>query len=180
MPAAPTRVAARTSQLRPPPGGVSQKNSRAVGKLDVAPVPERLQQVLLTAKTFEVFQHRLSAGRRILLVEGDGVVKIADNGRAAASGEAADHQGGSRSRTATGSGTPSNILLAKRSDNTAGCATRPTAYGATRILQCRSGWARSSNAWPTPSRLTSPVINGATSMSPSAIARSDSANSSGV
>ncbi|SPM34210.1 Mycobacterium rhizamassiliense ORFan [Mycobacterium rhizamassiliense] len=53
-------------------------------------------------------------------------------------------------------------------------------YGVTRILQCRSGSARSSKAAPTPSRPTSPVIIGAASMSPSASERSDSANSSKV
>jgi hypothetical protein len=52
-------------------------------------------------------------------------------------------------------------------------------YGVTRILQCVSGCARSSNAAPTPSRSTSPVIIGATSMSPSAIARRQSVNSVG-
>lgn len=51
--------------------------------------------------------------------------------------------------------------------------------GITRILQCRSGSAKSSNAAPTPSNPTSPVISGATSIAPSAIARSDMPNSSG-
>lgn len=51
--------------------------------------------------------------------------------------------------------------------------------GVTSILQCRSGSARSSNAAPTSSRPTLPVIIGVTSMSPSAIARSESPNSSG-
>jgi hypothetical protein len=52
-------------------------------------------------------------------------------------------------------------------------------YGVTNILQCRSGSARSLNAAPTSSRPTSPVMTGVTSISPSAIARSDEANSSG-
>ncbi len=52
--------------------------------------------------------------------------------------------------------------------------------GVTRILQCRSGSARSPNAVPTSSRPTSPVMSGLTSMSPSASARSESPNSSGV
>ena len=44
---------------------------------------------MLTAKAFEVFQHCPPAGSRIVVVERDGMVKIADNGWAAASGESA-------------------------------------------------------------------------------------------
>gem|GEM_PF-5960866 len=60
------------------------------------------------------------------------------------------------------------------------CLRDPTSYGVTRILQCRSGSARSSNAAPTASRPTSPVIIGVASISPSANARSVAANSSGL
>jgi hypothetical protein len=45
--------------------------------------------MMLSTKTFEVFQHCPSAGCRILMVERNRVVNIADDGRAATSGEAA-------------------------------------------------------------------------------------------
>ncbi len=51
--------------------------------------------------------------------------------------------------------------------------------GLAMILQCWSGSARSSNAVPTSRRPTVPVIIGATSTSPSAMARSEFANSVG-
>ena len=49
------------------------------------------------------------------------------------------------------------------------CSRQPVVPGTTRILQCSSGWASSSNAAGTSSMPTSPVIIGTTSIAPSAI-----------
>ena len=52
-------------------------------------------------------------------------------------------------------------------------------HGMTRILQCCSGSPRAANAPATPSSPTSPVMIGVTSISPSAIERSEAPNSIG-
>lgn len=54
------------------------------------------------------------------------------------------------------------------------------AQGSIRILACRSGSARSANAWVTPSSPTLPVISARQSRAPSPIRARASANSAGV
>src|SRR5262249_52609876 len=61
----------------------------AVGQLPIAPPTERLEPMVLAAKAFEVFPHRVSTGCRALVVERDRVVQVAHHGRAATPREAA-------------------------------------------------------------------------------------------
>ena len=53
------------------------------------PAAERLQRMVQAAKTFEIFEHGLTARRRVPVVERDGVVDVAADSRPAASGEPA-------------------------------------------------------------------------------------------
>src|ERR1700727_508740 len=60
-----------------------------MGHLLVLPFTEGLQSMVLAAKAFEIASHRQPAGRRVLVVERNGVIDVGMGRRAAAAWKSA-------------------------------------------------------------------------------------------